>query len=187
MDADSQRIFTACAKLHLELKPYFLALAAEAVAGGLPPVRMMPLAFPEVEWRGLNDWDQQFMLGDALLVAPVAFYASTRAVFLPPGRWYDALSRRWIDGGQTVLHEVPMDAVPVFFREGASIPLQPDRQSPEVWIVHGLDTASANASARATAIAGSPRLDAGTPRHWALSERGSIHHALGDLLCLEST
>jgi alpha-D-xyloside xylohydrolase len=187
MDADSKRIFTACAKLHLELKPYFLALAAEAVAGGLPPVRMMPLAFPEIEWRGLNDWDQQFMLGDALLVAPVAFYASTRAVFLPPGRWYDALSRRWIDGGQTVLHEVPMDAVPVFFREGASIPLQPDRLSSEVWIVHGLDTASANASARATAIAGRPRVDAGTPRHWALSERGSIHHALGELLSLEAT
>ena len=71
-------------------------------------------------------------LGDARLVAPVAFYASTRAVFLPPGRWYDALSRRWIDGGQTVLHEVPMDAVPVFFREGASIPLQPDRPSKDL-------------------------------------------------------
>jgi alpha-glucosidase (family GH31 glycosyl hydrolase) len=96
------------------------------------------------------------------------------------------LSRRWIDGGQTMLHEVPMDKVPVFFREGASIPLQPDRRSPEIWIVHGLDTASADASARAAVIADGKRVDAGATRHWALSERGSIHHALGELIPLEA-
>jgi alpha-D-xyloside xylohydrolase len=181
MDEASRRIFERYARLHLELRPTFLALAREAAAGGLPPVRMMPLVFPEVDWRGINDWDQQFMLGDSLLVAPAAFYVSTRAIHLPPGRWYDTLARQWVDGGRAVVHEVAIDAIPVFLRAGSAVRLHPQPQAAEVWVVHALDPEAD--PVHPTPDPGVRGAEAGMPgeRQWRLADEGTAHHWLGPL------
>jgi hypothetical protein len=141
---------------------------------------MMPLAFPEVDWRGINDWDQQFMLGDALLVAPAAFYVSIRSIHLPPGRWYDTLARRWVDGGCAVVHEVDLGAIPVFLRAGSALRLHPRPEAPEVWVVHALDPEAGPGGA---AAAGPACVQPGAPaeRHWRLSDDGTPHHWLGSL------
>jgi alpha-D-xyloside xylohydrolase len=132
MDAGSAAVFADCARMHLALGPEFERLGRDASAGGSPILRMMPLAFPEIDWRGRNDWDQQFMLGEDLLVAPVAFYGNTRAVWLPDGAWFDVLAGDWAIGPGLVVHDVPLDRMPLFVREGAALLLRPDARGDTV-------------------------------------------------------
>ncbi|KAB0264915.1 glycoside hydrolase family 31 protein [Microvirga brassicacearum] len=126
MDEGSQEIYRHFARLHLALLPLFQIYGREAAAGGLPMIRMMPLAFPGVDWTTINDWDQQYLLGHDLLVAPVAFYGNTRAVYLPPGHWYDVLASEWVTGPCWRVHDVPLNAIPLFVRDGGRIVLTTD-------------------------------------------------------------
>ncbi|CAH1657211.1 MULTISPECIES: TIM-barrel domain-containing protein [unclassified Chelatococcus] len=123
MDAASTAIYADYARLHLALRPIFEHYGQEAANGGLPLLRMMPLAFPDIDWSGINDWDQQFMLGPDILVAPVAFYGNTRAVYLPHGDWYDVLADEWVSGPAWRIHDVPLDRMPLFLRDGARLTL----------------------------------------------------------------
>ncbi|MBS7705647.1 glycoside hydrolase family 31 protein [Chelatococcus asaccharovorans] len=126
MDAGSAAVYADYARLHLALRPVFEQYGREAAGGGLPLLRMMPLAFPEIDWSGINDWDQQFMLGPDILVAPVAFYGNTRAVYLPAGDWYDVLAGEWVSGPAWRVHDVPLDRMPLFLRDGARLTLAAD-------------------------------------------------------------
>ncbi|MBZ6078695.1 TIM-barrel domain-containing protein [Microvirga puerhi] len=126
MGPDALAVYGSYAKLHLALLPVFQHYGRIASQGGLPLLRMMPLAFPEIDWSTINDWDQQYMLGDDLLVAPVAFYGNTRAVYVPPGEWYDVLAKTWVTGPTWRVHDVPLDAVPIFVRHGAAFLLALD-------------------------------------------------------------
>ena len=63
--------------------------------------------------------DDQFLIGDKLLVAPVLHEGKQdRDIYLPPGAWQDY----WGDGvfeGQTVLkrYPTPLDKLPIFIRK----------------------------------------------------------------------
>ena len=46
-----------------------------------------------------------------------------RDVYLPKGRWWHLFEERWVEGGQTVRVDAPLEAIPVFLRDGATIPL----------------------------------------------------------------
>lgn len=129
MDATSVAVYQDYARLHLALMPVFHRYGTDAADGGLPLMRMMPLAFPEVEWSGINDWDQQYMLGDDVLVAPVAFYGNTRAVYLPEGEWLDVLSGDFVAGPTWRIHDVQLEKMPIFVRKGARLVLALDTAS----------------------------------------------------------
>lgn len=77
------------------------------------------------EDRTLRDCEDTFLLGDALLVAPVLEQgADRRAVRLPRGRWYDTATGRAYDGPGQVLVEAPLSRVPVLARGGSVIPVR---------------------------------------------------------------
>ena len=76
-------------RLRGSLVPYLYTLARQAYDTGLPLARAMYL-----EWPKLGDayrYDRQYMLGDQLLVAPVARPGdpARKRVWFPPGRWVD--------------------------------------------------------------------------------------------------
>lgn len=109
-------------KLHHELVPFFFSLAEEAYAGG--PMIVRPVGSEE-EWPG----DYRFMLGDALLVAPILDASGARDVELPAGsRWYDwwAPDADARAGGQTLAGYDATDIarIPLFVRAGAILPLE---------------------------------------------------------------
>lgn len=73
------------AVLHEEMGREILGLAKEAARTGEPIVRSLEYQFPG---RGYVDVVDQFLLGDAILVAPVLKKgARTRTVIFPEGRW----------------------------------------------------------------------------------------------------
>lgn len=110
------------------LMPYLYALADENSRTGLPLMRPVFLDYPAVVGKGdhLGGTEQQWLLGDDLLVAPPptpespAGYANA----LPGSGWYDYWTGRRIAEAKT--QETPaLDRLPVFVRPGAIIPRQP--------------------------------------------------------------
>ncbi|MFO1514077.1 MAG: glycoside hydrolase family 31 protein [Verrucomicrobiota bacterium] len=64
---------------------YILKLARQSAVTGEPLMRSLEYAFPHQGYERIND---QFLLGDRLLVAPVLEKdARNRAVVLPAGSW----------------------------------------------------------------------------------------------------
>ncbi|MFF0364910.1 glycoside hydrolase family 31 protein [Streptomyces sp. PDY-4] len=116
------------------LRPYFRTLAHLARRTGAPFVR--PLWWAAPEERALRDCEDAFLLGDALLVAPVlAPGTDRRAVRLPRGRWYDTATGRAYDGPAQVWVDAPLGRIPVFARGGAVLPVlaEDGGQELEVW------------------------------------------------------
>ena len=103
------------------LIPYLERVIAEATRTGLPVMRAMPLAFPDVAL--LRGFDTQFMCGDALLCAAIVRDGGGIDVALPPGAWYDLNTRQRFAGKQVLRYTAPLDQFPVFGREGATLPL----------------------------------------------------------------
>ncbi|WP_252542133.1 glycoside hydrolase family 31 protein [Streptomyces sp. RO-S4] len=102
------------------LLPYFMTLAHLARRTGTPVVRPVWWAAPEE--RALRDCEDAFLLGDALLVAPVLEPGAVRReVRLPRGRWYDTVTEQVYEGPARVSADAPPGRIPVFARAGAVI------------------------------------------------------------------
>ncbi|MEV8006066.1 glycoside hydrolase family 31 protein [Streptomyces parvus] len=116
------------------LRPYFVSLSQVARLTGAPYVR--PVWWGAPGDRALRECEDAFLLGDALLVAPVLEPGvRRRAVRLPRGRWYDTVTGRAYEGPGQVLVDAPLSGVPVLARAGAVIPVRGADGEPEleVW------------------------------------------------------
>jgi len=114
------------------LMPYIYALAEENSRNGLPLMRPVFLSYPEVVAKGdhLGGTDDQFMLGDNLLIAPSSAPESPQAydISLPSKGWYDYWTSQRLD--EAAIKETPrLDHLPVFVRPGAILAKQPLVQS----------------------------------------------------------
>ena len=107
--------------LRYRLKPYIARAMDQAHENGSPVIRPLFYNFPEDK----KAWDVEdaYCFGDDLVVAPIFEAGATeRTVYLPAGTaWIDANTRTRYEGGQSVTVPAPMDVIPVFAREGASV------------------------------------------------------------------
>jgi len=113
--------------LRYQMLPYLECLFAEAHRTGVPIMR--PLL-----WHHPNDpkavaCEDQFLLGESLLVAPILRPGATaRSVYLPRGLWFDFWGGGMFEGGQHIVAEAVAEHVPVFVRAGAVVPTTTPRQ-----------------------------------------------------------
>ena len=117
------RRIRAAIRTRYALLPYLYTLFRAAHAEGLPIMRPLAFEFPGEGWAlGVDD---AFLLGPALLVAPVLEPgAAERRLRLPaPGPWYSAASGEAAPPGKRAL-AVGMDDVPAFLRGGCILPLK---------------------------------------------------------------
>lgn len=112
-DAETTEHFRRFARVHEALVPEIRGFAQEAASSSVPIVRHLMLEFPsDAMSRTIDD---QFMLGDALLVAPVVVEgAEKRSVYLPPGTWFHVWTGTAYEGGNTVEVDAPIGSPPVF-------------------------------------------------------------------------
>ena len=120
-DLEMIEIYRRYTKLREILQPYIVEAAQEA-STGVPLARPMPLVYPRVP--ELQDrWDQ-YLFGSDLLVAPIwEIGQRSREVYLPSGIWRNYWdSNQVYQGRQTLTVEAPLDIIPVFVRDGATVP-----------------------------------------------------------------
>ena len=123
-DAATQELVQHWLQWRYRLIPYVLGIIEDAVRTGMPVQRSMALAFPTDPLA--QAWDTQYMLGPALLVAPVLQPGNKAQVYLPEGSaWWD-LNTGWrYEGGTTWTVDVGLDTLPLFGREGHMLCLGP--------------------------------------------------------------
>jgi alpha-glucosidase len=111
-------------KLRYELMPFLYTTLEAAHRTGVPLFR--PLVLNYQDDPNTYNLDDEFMVGDDLLVAPILSPGQTeRLVYLPKGIWYDYWTRKRLQGGTMVNVAAPLDTVPMFVRGGAIIPKAP--------------------------------------------------------------
>ncbi len=111
-------------ELRYRLLPYLYTVFAECAAQGWPIVR--PLALLDASFA---DCDDQYLVGNALLVAPVVEQGATaRTVRLPIGEWYDYWGGTLYDGDAEYEVSAPLEALPLYVRAGSVLPHWPVMQ-----------------------------------------------------------
>ncbi len=113
--------------LRMRLLPYWYTTFAQYREAGTPVIRPMPLV-PGFE-AGAADVKDQYMVGDALLVAPIAPGAKARTVALPAGKWFDFYTGRLAGEGQAVTVTPPLSQIPLFVKDGGIVPMVGGRMS----------------------------------------------------------
>jgi alpha-D-xyloside xylohydrolase len=130
------------ANLRMKLIPYLYTSYADYAFYGTPPIKAMNLipgfndtvtttqgALSSTEnpyalaiKQELND---QFIVGNDLLVAPLFTGQKTRKVVLPQGKWYDFYTGKFVGEAEVISVTPGLDIIPVFVRDGGIIPMMP--------------------------------------------------------------
>ena len=124
LDADWPNVEAMCRRvmeLRMRLVPYLHSAFVRYHREGLPPFRPMVLDYPDDP----RTWtlDDQFLVGESLLVAPAFAGEPARNVYLPAGDWFDFWSAKRVAGGQRIKVEPPLDQIPLFVKSGSLLPL----------------------------------------------------------------
>ena len=120
------RIFT---KLKCRLMPYLFGAAAEAHTKGLPVMRPMLLEFPDDP--ACDYLDRQYLLGEAVLVAPVFRPDSVVDYYLPAGRWTNFLTNEVVEGGRWRRETHAYTSLPLMVRPNSVIPVGSSEERPD--------------------------------------------------------
>ena len=123
------------AKLKNTLMPYLYAQAVETHETGVPMMRAMLLEFDDL---GCEDCDRQYMLGDALLVAPVMREDGTVDYYLPQGVWTHLLSGETVSGSGWRTDRYDFFSLPLFVRENTILPVSTRNDKPDYDYTDGL-------------------------------------------------
>lgn len=99
-------------KLRQENLPYLMEVMRKSAQSGEPALRPMTYDYPD---KGYESIDDQFMIGNKMLVAPVVTEKDERTVILPPGDWFYQ-NKKW-KGGKRYLINVALNELPVFLKK----------------------------------------------------------------------
>lgn len=120
-----ERVLPACcalSRLRMALLPYLALCARQAATTGQPIMRHLVLDFPGDESAAVCE--DQFLLGDALLVAPIVNEgARGRGVYLPEGSWIEVATGEAFEGPLDIQVESEPGGIAVFRREGFPLSL----------------------------------------------------------------
>lgn len=115
-------------QLRYRLMPYIYTLGADTYARDGSIMRPLAADFPQD--AGARTLADQYLFGEAFLVAPVVDHrARQRQVYFPgTGTWYDFGSGAAHRGGTIATVAAPFERMPLFVRAGAIVPMGPVQQ-----------------------------------------------------------
>ncbi|MDY7027441.1 MAG: glycoside hydrolase family 31 protein, partial [Spirochaetota bacterium] len=113
-------------RLRYALLPYLYTAFYQASSVGEPVVK--PLFFDWPNDQRLETLDDQYLFGDAFMVAPAVHPNKIhRDVYLPQGKWYDFWDDTLGEGGTDLLAPAPITRLPLWVRGGSIIPHEDPR------------------------------------------------------------
>jgi alpha-glucosidase len=112
-------------KLRQRLLPYLYTLFEECHRTGAPILRPLFWAYPED--TATYSLDDEFLCGDALLVAPVTRPGvEYRHVYIPAGSWFHFWTGTRVDGPAHILAHAPLGRPVIYVRANTALPLWPE-------------------------------------------------------------
>lgn len=123
--------YTTFAQYHFDGIPPFRALCMEDISGqsGIVTENLNTNDLndnPYLE-RMTHEIKDEYLAGDALLVAPLFVGETEREVVLPPGKWYDFYTGKYAGNSEVIKVRPGLERIPVFVRDGAIIPMMEPR------------------------------------------------------------
>ena len=115
-DEESCDVLRHFTRLKCSLMPYLYSEAAVVHTKGIPEMRAMMLEFPHDPTCAYLD--RQYMLGSALLVAPIFNDCGEVTFYVPAGRWTDLQSGRTYEGGKWYTESYDYFGLPLLVRPG---------------------------------------------------------------------
>ncbi len=113
--------------LRYKLLMYLYSMFYEATVNGMPVSRSLAIDYSHDDHVYDTQFENQYLFGDSILVAPVESHTKIAKVYLPAGSdWYDLLTDKKYSGGQSHFIECTINKMPVFVKSGALIPFCPD-------------------------------------------------------------
>jgi alpha-glucosidase len=120
-----ESVYRKMIKLRQRLIPYLYALFEECHRTGSPILRPLLFEYPEDETTYAAD--DEFLLGGALLVAPISRPGiEHRYVYLPQGTWFHYWTGERFDGPAHILAHAPLGEPALYVKADAPIPMGPD-------------------------------------------------------------
>lgn len=110
--------------LRYKMMPYLYSLFYRAHQNGTPINKSLAVDYtndPEIYHGNAQN---EFTLGDWLLVCPTTSTQEYAKIYIPEGNWYRFFTDEKVKGGQSYVIEIGMEDLPVYAKEGAIIPLQ---------------------------------------------------------------
>ena len=112
-------------KLRQRLLPYLYTLFEECHRTGAPILRPLLFEYPEDETT--YNADDEFLLGSALLVAPITRPGiEHRYVYLPQGTWFHYWTGERFEGPAHILAHAPLGEPAIYLKANAALPLWPE-------------------------------------------------------------
>ena len=119
IDEEAVEVTRIFVNLKKKLHPYLVETMREVTDKGLPMMRPMLINFPEDP----TCWflDQQYMLGEDLLVAPIFNAEGEVTFYLPAGAWRNFFTGQIVDGGRWVTETHSFTSLPLYARIGGKL------------------------------------------------------------------
>jgi alpha-D-xyloside xylohydrolase len=108
-------------RVRYNLIPYLYHYVKLAHETGVPIMRTLFLHFPE-DHKTFTIEDEYF-LGNELLIAPIITEENEREIYLPKGNWIDFWNNKPYSGQQVIVYNAPLNRIPVFAKQSAIVPL----------------------------------------------------------------
>ena len=113
-------------KLRYKLLPYIYSHFNEATKSGLPISRSLAINYTHDPKTYESEFENQYLFGSQILVAPLESSKNIAKVFLPEGKWYDLFSGQLFDGDQIIFNECGITHLPVYVKASSVIPVYPE-------------------------------------------------------------
>jgi alpha-D-xyloside xylohydrolase len=128
-DEEAVAVLGRFTRLKCSLMPYLFEMSRAAHERGVPVMRAMALEFPDDP--ACDYLDRQYMLGDALLVAPVFASSGLVDYYLPEGRWTNFLTGEVVQGGRFVRERHDFMSLPLMVAPNAVVPVGANDERPD--------------------------------------------------------
>lgn len=104
----------------MQLVPYLTAAFQRYAEDGTPPFQAVVLDLPHDQ--RLYNVDDQYMVGDRMMVAPLFAGEASRTVVIPEGEWHDFWTGETLQGGTQLTVPSAAMHIPVYVKSGSIFP-----------------------------------------------------------------
>jgi alpha-D-xyloside xylohydrolase len=120
---DWQQLEARCREIigwRMQLVPYLMAAFQRYADDGTPPFRALVLDSPGD--KRLHTIDDQYMVGDRMMVAPLFAGEKNRKVVFPEGSWHDFWTGAPIQSATEISIPSSTEKIPVYVKSGSLVP-----------------------------------------------------------------